>query len=177
MNLLDSPKLEDHLGLAHSIAKKFVKNNERVQDSEEYAEACIALWQAIEKCKIDKSWSSFAYKTITNRIVRHVKYSRRLKRNAIFDYSQDLDKISDRTTLNKIDSSILETLLADDKTDNKFHKANNKLLRMVFLENKKPSELTQKLNCTRSAIYLRINKAIARIQKKHKVLIEKLNEI
>lgn len=67
-------RVEDHLGLARTWAAKFVLTRETVEDTEEYAEALMAIHEASRYYDPTKgTFSNYAVRCIVNRVSRFVK--------------------------------------------------------------------------------------------------------
>jgi RNA polymerase sigma factor (sigma-70 family) len=170
------PKVEDNLGLAQSVAQRFVSASEPVKDSEAYAEAMLALWKATEEFTPGKAFSPYAHTVIRNQLRDYIKTQRRAKRKAEFE-DFDLAEIAETSRTNltpDVATEMLQRLLADDGYESADEKHEKQLLLDVFLRGKKVADIAAKLGVTRVAVYTRLRKAIARIRDKHAATIETL---
>lgn len=99
---------EEHLGLAHAVASRFVRSNERVQDTIEYSLACEALILASQNYDPQQgAFSSVAYTAMTNKLIDHKRGQNRKKRKAEFEY------LDEKQWANRIDENQWEDQLAD----------------------------------------------------------------
>jgi len=99
---------EEHLGLAHTVAARFVHRNERVQDTMEFSLACEALVLASQSYIPEQgAFSSVAYIAMVNKLIDYKRAESRKKRKAELEY------LDDKQWSNQIDELQWEKQLED----------------------------------------------------------------
>ena len=73
-------KAEDYLPMVSSIAKKYLKRNQSVLDSEEFADGCLGLTKAINSFDPSRGnkFSTYAFALIRNEILSGVKRRKKI---------------------------------------------------------------------------------------------------
>lgn len=159
--------VEEHLGLAHAVASQFVNPSERlcVRDSEEYAEACIALIAAVEKDDPSmplKAFASFAWRSMRNTLIDlHRKRSKQ----------PELVSLDSSTLEAKVESSfnvteLVNMVMADCDEDTAEDRRDRQLLREVYLNGHSVADMATKHDVTRPIIYKRMRRAVENIQER-----------
>jgi len=99
---------EEHLGLAHTVATRFVHRNERVQDTIEFSLACEALILVSQSYVPEQgAFSSVAYTAMVNKLIDYKRTKNRKKRKAEFEY------LDEKQWANRIDENQWEEKLED----------------------------------------------------------------
>ena len=82
--------VEEHLGLAHTVAARFVNRNERVQDTIEFSLACEALVLVSQNYIPEQgAFSSVAYTAMVNKLIDYQRTKNRKKRKIDFECLDD----------------------------------------------------------------------------------------
>lgn len=73
--------VEENLGLVRSVVSKYISNSIKLEDTEEYSDGLIGLFNAIKKFDPTKNikFSTLAYKCIKNSIIQGIRNRKRKK--------------------------------------------------------------------------------------------------
>jgi RNA polymerase sigma factor (sigma-70 family) len=158
--------VEEHLGLAHAVASQFVNPNERlcVRDSEEFAEACIALMMAVEKDDTSmplKAFASFAWRSMRNTLIDlHRKRSKQ----------PELADLDSSTLEGKVESfnatELVNTVMEGCREDNTKDRRDRQLLREVYLNGRSVADIAKAHDVSRPIIYKRMRAAMENIKER-----------
>lgn len=163
-------EVADHIGLAHAVASHFVDPKQVVKDSDEYAEACLALVKAAKEYTQDHGpFAPYAWKVMKNRLITFMRHKRRRKRMAQFDLDCKLEGVETPVQEIPIPAEVLDKLLVDMPNENKGDKV---LLVEVYLCGTKVQEIAERMGVSRPTIYNRLHRAIERIRSNHPDLLE-----
>lgn len=161
---------EDHLGLAHNVASKFVRNYERVEDSIEYSLACEALILASQTYDPNQgAFSTVAYKSISNKLIDHKRNQTRQKRQASFESTEDLDFILDELQWedNQIDDVPNFMGWLNQCNWNDEEKNDLEVLMAVKIKSESITQIADKLGVSRPTIYLKLNRITDKIRQRY----------
>jgi RNA polymerase sigma factor (sigma-70 family) len=175
MLVINNQKIDpaDHVGLAHAIASQYIRlRKEKVKDSDQYAEACLALVQAAEGYIPSQGpFSAVAWKVMKNALIDLFRRSQCRKRTATFDRETDLSQLVERPQ-NQPLVDLLPIFLADDPEETEFDRADKQLLVDLYLKEGSVAEIASRLGVSRERIYQRIRRAIEKIRMRHADLIQ-----
>jgi len=163
---------EEHLGLAHSVASRFVRSNERVQDTIEYSLACEALVLISQSYEPEQgAFSSVAYTAMTNKIIDHKRKINRKKRKADFEHQTDLQWasiIDENSWEDQIDfpPDFLGWLNKVSWTEEE--QGDLEVLISVKIKAEPITEVADKLGVSRPTIYLKLNRITNKIREKYR---------
>lgn len=166
-------EIEDHLGLAHNVASKFVRHYERVIDTIEYSIACEALILASQNYDASQgAFSSVAYKAILNKLIDYKRNQNCQKRKAAFAYSEDLDLILDEKQWNEHLYRELDDIpdfigWLNQFTWNDEEKGDLEVLIAVKLKSEPITEVADKLGVSRPTIYQKLNRITTKIRQRY----------
>jgi len=169
-------KAEDHLGLAHAVASQFVRPGVRIQDTEEYAEACLHLVRATENYNPDEgTFQSVAWTCMKNGIIELHRKKNRKKRFGKFA-DTNLEKLPEKRTEQEIPpDELVYKFLADDPQETEQEKYDKLLLVEIYLGGSRVQAVAERLGISREAIYQRLRRTIERLREKHENLLEQYN--
>lgn len=174
MPTVEKIRVEDHIGLAHAVASQFVNNSRlRVKDTEEYAEACLLLVQAVDSyVPEDGSFQTFAWTKMRNGLNDWLRRKKRKKRVGTFESNSNLTSVPEKLTEEPVSGDIVYQFLADNITETEQEKADKLVLIEVYLGGAKVQEVADRLGVSRIAIYQRLRRTIERLRAKHGPLLE-----
>lgn len=152
------PKAEDNLGIAYTIANKFVPSGMAIADSEEFSDACLGLVNAEINYKpsSDNELSSFFYTCAYRQVIDGARNRRKFKLLNLNEYDGDvLDYRRESIPLDIIFEKIMSRLNSSDR--------NKKIFREYVFTNKKKSQIAREFSISDQMvqkIILRIAKEI-----------------
>lgn len=166
-----------HLGLAHSVSRRFVQPGDNVRDSEQYADACLQLVEAARDYRPeDGEFSPFAWRKMTNALIESCRFRGRKKRSGKFAEA-NLDIVQDRPHEVPVPvSELIYTLLSDAADETKEDKTDKLLLVEVYLGGNKVVDVAKRLNVSREWIYQRLRRAVVRIRSRHPDIIHQYGD-
>lgn len=163
---------EDHLGLAHKVASRFVRQNERVQDTIEFSLACEALVLASQNYVPEQgAFSSVAYTAMVNKLIDHKRTNSRKKRKAEFEY------LDEKQWSNRIDELQWEEQLEDlpdfmgwlnKVTWSEEEKDDLEILIAVKVKAEPITEVADKRGVSRPTIYQKLQRITNKIREKYR---------
>ena len=163
--------VEDHIGLVRSVVSKFSKFG-KIEDSEFYSIACLALVQAAASFDASKAkFSTWATKIMTQKIIAEIRKNKRKKMieiSALEAQQADCCLVDKR---NKDLPTQLISLVRPNKCDSKSEKQNKTILSMHYLDGKSWSEIGRELGMTREGVRQRALRAIDSIRENNKELL------
>jgi RNA polymerase sigma factor (sigma-70 family) len=170
---VDKPLLEDHVGLAHAVASQFVRSNEQdcVRDTEEFAEALLALHRAIEGYDPEystKSFSSYAWLSMRNAIIHlHRKNTRQIKTTSLDAVGSNAatDDVTDPDP--EVAAAMVHVLLVDHSEESDKDRSDKELLKRVYLKGERVVDLATEFGVSRVSIYNAMSRAIEKIKERH----------
>lgn len=169
--IIEKPRVEDHLGLAHAVASQFVRKNERhcVRDSEEFAEACLALFRAANSYRGHVPFSSYAWQVMRNAILDlHKMRSRQVKLQPLDSAILENTVESTETALDPdCAAAMVYVLLENHDEESERDRSDKDLLKRVYLRGEKVLDLATELGVSHMTIYNRMNRAIEKIKERH----------
>lgn len=140
---------EEHLGLVKSIVCKYIPSGLKIDDTEEYSDGLIGLFNAIKKFNPEQhKFSTFAFQCIKNSVIQGIRSRKRKKRIALNPISLDLD-IAQNETEDINFSSIVECLMTEHPDDTKTDIENKKILYQHYVEGKTWDAIGKELGVTR----------------------------
>jgi RNA polymerase sigma factor (sigma-70 family) len=160
--------IENYLCLAKSIVIKFIKKNQKVEDSDLYGCACLALVDASKSYDSSKgAFTTWATRKVTQAIIDNLRKNKRHNIEMLGENSYD---IKDGFEM-KVPTDILDILLKDSINDNDLQKQNKKILLDHFVENKTWAEIGRSLNLSRERVRQKGQEALKIIQDKYRLII------
>lgn len=168
----EPPKIEDNLGLAHMVARKFIFTSEKVEDSEEYAICCMKLCEAIKTWTPEIAlFSTYACDVMKNALIANLRSKKCSKRKANFEFLRDKDwqQIGGNEEEPQIEEEVLpsaDQILEILPTDTNQEIQDKTLLKRFYLEGVKAKDLAEELGVSRVRVYQRIAEAAERIRRK-----------
>jgi RNA polymerase sigma factor (sigma-70 family) len=163
-----------NLGLVKSVVSKFVKDKSKIEDSELYSVACIAIIEASKSFDATKAkFSTWATRCMNQSILDHL---RKNKKNSsvlmIFDLEEsDQSKaLEDRSSLNL--PYHLTSIVQPSGDDSKSTIQSKQMLSMYYLEEKSLSEIGSQFGFTKEGVRKKIYKVLNEIREKNKVLLK-----
>lgn len=163
---------EEHLGLAHTVASRFVRSHERVQDTFEYSLACEALILASQSYDpAQGAFSSVAYTAMVNKLIDYKRSKNRKKRKAEFEY------LDEKQWANRIDENQWEDQLQDfpdfmgwlnkiSWTDEE--RDDLEIFIAVKVKAEPVTEVADKHGVSRPTIYQKLNRIANKIREKYR---------
>lgn len=176
------PTLEEHIGLAHAVSSQFVNDNERncVRDTEEFAEACIALHRAIENFDPAlisiKGFASYAWQIMRNAILDLHKKRRRCLNLAQVDSSILEDTVECGSAIDFEFENFVQFLFQDHEDDTDVSRRDKQILKMAYLDEKKAVEIAKEMGISKQRVGQIINRAKETIQERHAADYDRFNE-
>lgn len=142
-------KAEDHLGLVRSIVCKYIPSGIKIDDTEEYSDGLIGLFNAIKKFDPERhKFSTFAFQCIKNSVIQGIRARKRKKRIALNPIPLDVDIAKNEK--DEIDfSSIVECLMTEHPDDTKTDIENKKILYEHYVNGKTWDAIGKELGVTR----------------------------
>lgn len=142
-------KAEEHLGLVRSIVCKYIPPGIKIDDTEEYSDGLIGLFNAIKKFDPEHhKFSTFAFKCISNAVIQGIRSRKRKKRVALKPVSLDIDIAKNEKE--EIDfSSIVECLMQEHPDDTKTDIENKRILYEHYVLGKTWDAIGKELGVTR----------------------------
>lgn len=163
--------VESYLNLAKSIVSKFEKK-QRIEDSEMYSCACLALMDAQESFDSSKgSFSTWATRKINQYIINHLRKNKNYRKIEMLGEAST--NIVDNTKLD-LPVEKLSILLRDDPKDSEMDRQNKKVLIDHFIKSKSWAEIGRSLNLSRERARQKGQEAIAKIREKYRLIIDDL---
>jgi len=172
----DSVNLEDYLYMVEAISNKF--NYERVRsirDSEIYgylSQELVVCYSRFDpsKASFDKYLSSHLF----NRAIDFVRRSKRKKRfhNHLLVDKENLDTLPAHSAESFFTIDVLPSLLKECPRDTPRDIQDRHILMEHYLTERSVLELSKKYSSTRTTIYNRIKKSLAKIRENHGISIE-----
>ena len=164
----ESISVENYLALAKSITLKFISRNQKVEDSDLYGCACLALVNASKTYDSSKgAFTTWATRKIQHSIIDYLRKNKNHKKTeALGENSSDLQDDFEI----KAPIEILSVLLKD-KNESKLEKQNKKILLDHFIENKSWAEIGRKLDLSRERVRQKGQQALKSIQNKYRLVI------
>lgn len=165
--------VEANLGLARAVASRFCRRG-RIEDSEAYSIACLALVNAAETFDSSKAkFSTWATRIITQRIISELRRSR--KRQVEVSFSSLDHKVADvveSESESKPPDFLVDVLTKPDPIDSVLESENKQILRLHFIERKSLSEIGKQFGMTKENVRLRTLKAISLIRLRNKEVLD-----
>ena len=156
--------LADYLDLAEIVACKFCKNkNEIIKDTEQYSTALLELVKAHKEYdpSVNDDFRRFAYRFMDNGLKDRFRYNQRKKRKAVLEHLEQQDVAEPQKEDYK---SIVETILSKSPQDTEQDLEDKIILRKIYLEGQKVTQLAEEYKVSRITIYNRINNCIRKIK-------------
>lgn len=171
---IERSKVDDHLFLVKSIVAKFIKK-QRIEDSDFYSHACIALMNAHSTYDSAKgAFSTWATKIIKRSLIDQYRKQKKEKNLKVLgDESSDLIDNSQMS----MPVDILSILLKEDKNESKIEKQNKEILVEHFLNKKTWAEIGRKLKITRERARQKGQSAIENIRKKYRLILDEVEDV
>jgi RNA polymerase sigma factor (sigma-70 family) len=164
--------VEDHLLLARSIAAGYVKKGERVEDTEQYSDALLGLWDAVKKYDGSTAFSTYAHHCMSNRIFEgHRNRKSENFENVGGDY---FDTLATPTRESKDETSLVRLFLSPHPEDSSLQKRNKKWLGQFFLRGWSWAQIARRNGVSRAATQQAGFEAIFNIRQQYSFLIEQL---
>lgn len=159
---------EEHLGLAHMVAARFIRRTERVKDTIEYSLACEALLLICRSYQPEMgTFANVAYTAMTNKIIDYKRRAKRKKRLADFE---DLDDKGWREIeieqLWPDEADFLGWLKKISWTDEE--RTDLEVLLAVHFKQEKVADIAEQMGVTRPTVYLKLNRISDKIREKYK---------
>lgn len=163
-----SINIQDHIGLAYTIARRYAPKGIPVRDSDQFSDALLGLVNASTSFNCEKhcKFSTFAYTCIVNQI-RHCWRDRNKRINA--DYIEELEETELEKVFyeNKEDPQIsLEECLEDHVDDTDMDRENKSILRSHYLDGKTWQEIGDENSKTKVWAFQRGRAAIDLIRRR-----------
>lgn len=156
---------EDHLGLAHTVAMRFVRRTERVQDTIEYSMACEALLLTCRNYQPEMgTFSNVAYTAMTNKIIDYKRRINRKKRRAEFE-DLSVKEWSQIETKQVWPDDFMGWL--NKVSWNEEERADLGVLLAVHFKEEKIADIAEKMGVSRPTVYLKINRILDKIREKY----------
>jgi RNA polymerase sigma factor (sigma-70 family) len=163
--------VESYLNLAKSIVSKFEKK-QRIEDSEMYSCACLALMDAKESFDSSKgAFSTWATRKINQHIINYLRKNKNYRKIEMLGESST-NVVDD----SKLDLPVekLSILLKDDPQDSKIDLENKKILIDHFIKNKSWADIGRSMHLSRERVRQKGQDAIAKIREKYRLIIDDL---
>ena len=154
------PTVEANLKLARSSALSFLKSSEDVENSEEYSDALLGLWKAVEswtpelahqfKC----TWSSYAIRCMRNAILDGYKQRKIKYHEELVDFTEV--QIVDPRSSN---ADLVDELFTTHSDDTAFTARAKQILHEHYIERKTLKEIAQQLGVSSPYIHQLLQKA------------------
>jgi RNA polymerase sigma factor (sigma-70 family) len=164
VGLSDPVLVEKNIGLLRAVVSKFSKFP-KIEDSDFYSIACLALVQAAASFDPSKSkFSTWATKIMTQKIIEQIR--RNKKQNPVHLSSLEPGE-QDSCLIDKKESTFpvhLLSLIAPNNSDTKIEKESKSIISMHYLDGKSWSEIGRSLGMTREGVRQRAIKMIDSIR-------------
>jgi len=165
------PTAEDNLGLARLAAKAFIKNGEPLEDTEQYADACLGLVLAEGDYDSQRGLiSSWFFRKASKEIVNGYRNSRHdIPLVRLEDVNQDLlEQGREQPDL----TGLLETFLAAHPDDSDNDRRNRQMMVDHYLRGESMTDMALRYNMTKMGVSLAIKSAILKIRKRYAKVFE-----
>ena len=167
--------IEDHLGLAATVALSYVRPGEPLEDSDVYADAMAGLAKAFNRIeKYNPTWefSTWAMTIIKNHVMDGLRRKKKQTRIPMVrlngdDFAKEEEEV--------IPTELLEIFLADHEEDSEANKRSKRILKQYYLEGLTWVEIGRRQNMSRGRAWQLGQAAIELIQVRFKDLIAKNN--
>ena len=162
------PTAEDNLGLARLAARPFA-NGEPLEDSEQYADACLGLVMAEADFDPAKGLlSSWFFGKARKQMVNGHRERHSIATLRIEDLDTELEVAEPEV---KPDPAVLDVLLAPQADDREIDRRNRQMVVDHFLHGKSMTDIARDNQLSKMAVSLAIRSAILRIRQRHEALI------
>lgn len=159
------PTAKDNLGLARLASMRFASRGEPVEDTEQYADACVGLVLAEGDFDPDKGlFSSWAFGKARKEIVNGYRERERHSIPAVDIDGRDVIAPADNEPL---DISLLDKFLSPHPDDSEHDRRNRQLLVDHFLHGESQTDIASRLGLTKMAVCLAIKSAILKIRERY----------
>jgi RNA polymerase sigma factor (sigma-70 family) len=160
-----APTAKDNLGLARLASVRFAAKGEPVEDTEQYADACIGLVLAEKDFDPDKGlFSSWAFGKARKEVVNGYRERARHSIPAVDVDGIDVEFPAENEPL---DVSLLDKFLAPHPHDSEHDRRNRQLMIDHFLHGESQTDIANRLGLTKMAVCLAIKSAITKIRERY----------
>lgn len=163
--------LENHLDLAHAVAKKFVRPEERinVRDTEEYSLAVYKLFQASLSHNPEggASFGSYAWLCMERALIDQKRKTSRFSLCELVDVEEREEQ--DYSEL----SELVNLLLSADDTDSKSERLGKEICRAIYFENRSVQDIADEMGVSKVTIHSRRRSALNKMRTKLESLSRK----
>jgi RNA polymerase sigma factor (sigma-70 family) len=171
-------KVEDYLYLAEIVARNYYRGKEDIKDTELYSLCCEELVRcAAGYTPSMGKFDSYAWKSLHNGVIDHIRAKKAKKRTAVFERltDQGWDRIEGRDDNTPLPLHIL-SILMDGSGDTAQDAEDRELLRAVHLKGRNVKDLAEELGVSRVTVYNRLKRILGRIRDRHGALIERYGD-
>lgn len=166
------PTAEDNLGLARLAAKRFIKKGEPLEDTDQYADACLGLVLAEDDYDPQRGLiSSWFFRKAWKEIVNGHRQSRHdIPLVRLDDMDQDL--LEDGRREQPDLTGLLDIFLAAHPNDSDNDRRNRQMMVDHYLHGESMTDMAQRYGMTKMGVSLSIRSAILKIRKRYTKVIE-----
>lgn len=176
LRFVDEDLVTSNLGLIKSLVSKFIKDKSKIEDSDLYSVACIAIVEASKTFDPSKAkFSTWATRHMKQAVLDQIRKNKR--NNSYLVMLGDLEQKEQEEVLSeelrKVPYHLLELARPTD-TDAKNTKESKKMLLMYYLEEKSLSEIGEFFGYTKEGVRKKISKVLSEIKEKNKNILDNL---
>ena len=171
---LPKPTVEGNLGLVREEALPYRKRNQKLEDTDQYSDGLIGLWEATQSYNVEMGmFSTYAVKCIQNRIAMGHRWRSAKKREMHTLEPSSLDAfVKHDMESSDLPAGVLDVLMEDSPTDTPAFKRKKNILRMHYIDNKNWREIGDTYHITRNGARLLAVSAIEEIREKFSDLLK-----
>ncbi|MCK9458293.1 MAG: sigma-70 family RNA polymerase sigma factor [Proteobacteria bacterium] len=167
------PTVEANLKLARSSALTFLKSNEDVENSEEYSDALMGLWRAVESWTPDLAqqhectWSSYAIRCMRNAILDGYKQRKIKYHEELVDFTE-MQIVDPRSS----NADLVDELFTMHSGDTFFTTRAKQILHEHYIERKTLKEIAKQLGVSSPYIHQLLQKAKLLMREKFGIALQ-----